>query len=172
MGRRARCVICYSLVDKYEFPLRGNICFNCELSCNVYTVRKGLVSWMVKSRDVYRAALGSAHFPLTFNFVYLRDGRYIQCAFCGKFVYYRTITRDHVYPKSKGGTMKAPACIDCNVAKENRLPIEWALYAYKHNLDIATIPLGAEYLFGEIVPTRVELYQQIVDLFAQIVGVV
>ena len=125
---------------------------------------------MVKTDgSIYRAARGTGHFPLTFNFVYLRDGRYVQCAFRGKFVYFRNITRDHVYPKSKGGTLKAPACMDCNIAKENMLPIEWARYAYKHNLDIATIPLGSDYLYGELAYTRNELYQQISNLFAAVV---
>lgn len=172
MARSAKCVICLGKVDKYDFPMRGNICYDCELSYNVYTVRKGVVTWMAKSKDVYRAARGSGHFPLTFNFVYLKDGRYIQCSFCGKFVFYRHITRDHVYPKSKGGTMKAPACIDCNVAKENMYPIEWALHAYENNLDLANIPIGAEYFPEELemwLPARRELYQQIANLLAAVV---
>lgn len=117
----------------------------------------------MKSKDIFRAALGSGHFPLTFNFVYRKDGRYIQCAYCGVGVYYRNITRDHIYPKSKGGVLKAPACVDCNIAKENMLPIEWAIYAANKNLDIATIPIGAEYLQGfvDLLPPKHELFAEL-----------
>lgn len=126
----------------------------------------------MRNKDIFRAAIGSGHFPLTFNFVYRRDGRFIQCYGCGKYVYYRQITRDHVYPKSKGGQLKAPACIDCNIKKENMLPIEWAIYAHKHNLDAATIPLGAEYLqeYVDMLPSKHEMYINFAQLFEQIIA--
>jgi hypothetical protein len=54
----------------------------------------------------------------------------------------RDITKDHVYPKSKGGEIKTPACMPCNVVKEDMLPIDFAIYAFKHGIDIATIPIG------------------------------
>lgn len=77
-----------------------------------------------------------------------------------------------MYPKSKGGTMKSPACMDCNMAKENKLPIEWALYASEHNLDIATIPIGAELLQAEIdCMDKTDLLQQIASLIAAIAQV-
>lgn len=120
---------------------------------------------MGRKKDVYRAAKGSGFFPLTFNFVYLEDGCFIQCAYCGLFVNYRHVTRDHVYPKSKGGLIKTPACIHCNDAKEDMLPLEWALYAYKHGLDIATIPIGADYMHTNGVQTRKDLMADIDLLF-------
>lgn len=172
MGRSAICFQCGGPVNRYDFPLRGNICFDCELTYNVYLGRRGLVSWMTKAKNVYRAARGSGHFPLTFNFVFLRDGRFIQCSYCGTFVYYRSITRDHVYPKSKGGLIKTPACIDCNIAKENMKPIEWALYAYNNNLDLATIPIGAEFMQTETehLGTKKELLQQFVTVLLSYIG--
>jgi hypothetical protein len=174
MARVNNCVYCGDPVDRMEFPRRGSICFNCEVWYNVNLNRKGLlVNKVVKKRDVYRAALGSGHFPLTFNFPFKRDGRYIQCSFCGIFVYYRYITRDHVYPKSKGGVIKAPACESCNVAKENMLPIEWALYASNHGLDIATIPIGAEYMQSEVewLPTKHELLAQFSSSLVSYIGI-
>lgn len=172
MGRSAICFVCREPVDKLEFPTRGNICFSCELSYNVYLGHQGLVYWMVKKRDVYRAAIGSGHFPLTFNFPFQRDGRYIQCCYCGLFIYHKVITRDHVYPKSKGGMIKAPSCESCNIAKENMLPIEWAVYASKHNIALATIPIGAEYMQSEIewLPTKQELLQQFADSLVSYIG--
>lgn len=120
---------------------------------------------MAKEKDIYRAARGSGYFPLTFNFIFLRDGKYIQCSYCGIFIYHRRITRDHVYPKSRGGFLKAPACERCNIAKENMLPIEWAKYAYRKNLDIALIPIGAEYLYSDTGEFRETLYGELVQLF-------
>lgn len=114
---------------------------------NLYRV-EDVVSKRKKDRDiyhVYRIAKHSGNFPLTFNFVHLRDGRHIQCSFCGRFIYYRDITRDHVYPKSKGGTIKAPACEKCNTRKKDMKPIEWAIYAAKHREDMAVLPIGEEY---------------------------
>ena len=123
---------------------------------------------MAKVKNVYRAARGSGYFPLTFNFVKLEDGKYIQCAFCGAFVFCRKITRDHVYPKSLGGQLKAPACMTCNILKENMLPIEWARYAYEKNLDIATIPLGAEYIQEEMEKTKETLRVEILTLISNL----
>lgn len=120
---------------------------------------------MVKAKNVYRAARGSGYFPLTFNFVFLRDGKYIQCAYCGIFIYYRKITRDHIYPKSLGGVLKAPACEKCNIAKESMLPIEWAKYSFRKNIDVATIPIGAEYLFSDNGDYREDLYTNLAQLF-------
>lgn len=80
-------------------------------------------------KDWYRAARASGHFPLTFNFVFIRQDRHIQCSYCGTFVPEKQITRDHVWPKSRGGIIKTPSCLDCNIAKEDMLPIEWAVHA-------------------------------------------
>lgn len=87
----------------------------------------------------YRAALGSGHYPLPFNFVLRRLGKHIQCSYCGRFIHEKKLTRDHVYPKSKQGLIKVPACNDCNIAKEDKLPIEWAVFATEN--DIAFTPL-------------------------------
>jgi hypothetical protein len=125
----------------------------------------------MRNKDIFRSSIQSGHFPLTFNFVYRRDGRYIQCCYCGIYVYYRNITRDHVYPKSRGGTHKAPACVGCNIAKENMLPIEWAIHASERGLDFATIPIGAEYMqaYVDLLPTKYEMYQCFVSLLGQVI---
>jgi hypothetical protein len=80
-------------------------------------------------KDWYRAARASGHYPLTFNFVFIKQDKHIQCSYCGIWIHEKKVTRDHVYPKSKGGLIKTPCCIRCNQSKEDRKPIEWALYA-------------------------------------------
>lgn len=93
-----------------------------------------------KHRDWMRSRSG--HFPLTFNFVLIKEDKYVQCSYCGMMIVAKDITKDHVYPKSKGGEIKTPACMNCNVVKEDMLPIEFAIFAYKNGIDIATIPIG------------------------------
>jgi hypothetical protein len=60
--------------------------------------------------------------------------------------------------------LKAPACEGCNIAKENRLPIEWAVYSASKGLDFATIPIGAEYMQTEVEEKRESLYVEIAQL--------
>lgn len=80
-------------------------------------------------KDWYRAARASGHFPLTFNFIFIRQDKHIQCSYCGKFIQEKKVTRDHVWPKSRQGIIKTPCCLSCNIAKEDMLPIEWAVFA-------------------------------------------
>jgi len=80
-------------------------------------------------KDWFRAAKASGHYPLSFNFIFTRQDRYIQCSYCGVFVHEKKITRDHVWPRSLRGNLKAPCCGPCNVAKEDMKPIQWAIYA-------------------------------------------
>lgn len=82
----------------------------------------------------YRAAIGSGHYPLTFNFIHIRQDKHTQCSYCGMFIHEKKLTRDHVYPKSKGGLLKTPCCGPCNIAKEDMLPIEWAIYASENDI--------------------------------------
>jgi hypothetical protein len=116
-----------------------------EYYVDIQVGKKGKITIMgsrSKHRDWYRSARRTGYFPLTFNFVFIKDDKYIQCSYCGMFIYCKDITKDHVYPKSKGGEMKTPACMNCNVVKEDMLPIDWAIFASKHGIDIATIPIG------------------------------
>lgn len=85
----------------------------------------------------YKTARSNGYFPLSFNFLYIRQDRYIQCSYCGKWVHEKKLTRDHVYPKSLGGQIKTPSCLQCNIDKDNMKPIEWAIHAHKNNLDFA-----------------------------------
>lgn len=80
-------------------------------------------------KDWVRAARASGYYPLTFNFVLVKQNKTVQCSYCGRFVHDKELTRDHVWPKSLGGFIKAPACQPCNTVKEDMKPIEFAMYA-------------------------------------------
>lgn len=97
-----------------------------------------------KAMAWWRAAKGSGHYPLDFNFIFIRQEKYIQCSYCGMWVHEKRLTRDHVYPKSKGGLIKTPACGPCNEYKEDMLPIEFALNFSKLGRAWATIPIGSD----------------------------
>lgn len=75
-----------------------------------------------------RYSLRSGFYPYEYNFLFGRRDGQIQCSYCGVFFIPRLITRDHVYPKSKGGQFTTPACYPCNEIKSNKLPIEWAIF--------------------------------------------
>jgi Pyruvate/2-oxoacid:ferredoxin oxidoreductase delta subunit len=126
------------------FPIRGNVCLDCEVNFNhaIGTTKKGRVTIMGRKKDWLRTARGSGHYPLTFNFIYSVNGKLVQCSYCGQFIPEREITRDHVYPKSKGGIIKTPSCEPCNIEKEDMLPIAWAIHMFKVGRDIAIIPIG------------------------------
>jgi len=51
------------------------------------------------------------------------------CAYCRRNLRRRTATVDHLVPRSAGGTDDDSnlvlACATCNLAKDNRTPIEW-----------------------------------------------
>jgi hypothetical protein len=54
----------------------------------------------------------------------------------------KQVTKDHVYPKSRGGMIKAPACLHCNIAKEDMLPIDFAILYTKEGKAIPSVPIG------------------------------
>lgn len=60
------------------------------------------------------------------SFVFRRDGS--RCRYCGSA---RKLTLDHVVPQAKGGTDHpsnlVACCGDCNDAKGNMSPQEWAV---------------------------------------------
>lgn len=99
---------------------------------------------MSRRKDWLRSARGSGHYPLSFNFVLQIDTKFVQCSYCGVAIPVKQVTRDHVYPKSKGGIIKTPCCLSCNEMKEDMKPIEFALWSYKHGHGVAVIPIGAE----------------------------
>lgn len=85
-----------------------------------------LISFIkVKSRTTRNRRSG--FYPYEYNFLFGRRDGLIQCSYCGIFLPPRQITRDHVFPKSRGGVFTTPACYSCNEKKANKLPIEWAL---------------------------------------------
>jgi hypothetical protein len=67
--------------------------------------------------------------PLTNSALFARDG--YLCLYCGKLFRARQLTRDHVFPASRGGgnvrTNVASACRECNHRKSNRTPTEWGI---------------------------------------------
>lgn len=68
----------------------------------------------------------SGFYPYEYNFLFGRRDGLVQCSYCGKFLITKQISRDHIYPKSRGGTMTTPSCYQCNERKANLLPIDWA----------------------------------------------
>jgi len=69
----------------------------------------------------------SGFYPYEYNFLFGRRDGQVQCSYCGKFFITKQISRDHVYPKSRGGMFTTPACYICNEYKADLLPIAWAI---------------------------------------------
>ena len=101
------------------------------------------------------AAKITGNFPFDFHFMWDERTNQIQCSYCGRFFPQDEITRDHVYPKSLEGTYTTPSCNPCNIAKENRLPIEWAIFATENE-----IALGKEW----ISKSRAKREQSVIDV--------
>jgi len=66
-----------------------------------------------------------------------QDDRCNWCAYCGRGLTTastaaakRRLTRDHVIPKSHGGSLTIPSCRSCNKAKGNRSAAEFMTSAY------------------------------------------
>jgi len=82
--------------------------------------------------------------PLTNRELFLRDAH--LCMYCGGHFHESNLTRDHVYPLSRGGRDKwsnvVTACRSCNSRKGNRQPEE----ARMSLLAVPFIPNWAEYL--------------------------
>ena len=95
-----------------------------------------------RNKDWLSSIKYSGNYPLSFNFVLQRIDHHIQCSFCGRFINERNITRDHIYPKSKGGLIKVPACRPCNEAKADMLPIDFGFWWAEEGYDVAVIPIG------------------------------
>lgn len=47
----------------------------------------------------------------------------VACAYCGRVDL--PLERDHVLPRSRGGTTTVPACKPCNASKRDHTPGEW-----------------------------------------------
>ena len=52
-----------------------------------------------------------------------------QCYYCGNKEW---CTKDHFYPKSKGGTIIVYACSICQFSKKNIDPLVWLSYMESH----------------------------------------
>jgi len=60
-------------------------------------------------------------------------GNQYKCYYCGTE---EKCTKDHFYPKSKGGKYLVWACRFCQSSKGNKMPINWLMYI--NNLNILT----------------------------------
>jgi hypothetical protein len=73
--------------------------------------------------------ISKGFYSMDWSFIFGRRTGEVQCSYCGLFVGAREITRDHIVPKSQGGTFTAPACAPCNDLKKDTKPIPWAIEA-------------------------------------------
>ena len=83
-----------------------------------------------------RFHLRSGFYPYEYNFIFRCRSGQTQCSYCGNFFNTKTITRDHVYPKSRGGVLTTPACYRCNTLKADMLPIDWAVFNSLRAIDV------------------------------------
>lgn len=81
--------------------------------------------------------LKNGFYPYEFNFLYYIKEQELSCSYCGIVLPSRKLTRDHIYPKSKGGCITTPACNLCNQTKGDKKPIEWAIFYSERELDVA-----------------------------------
>ena len=51
-------------------------------------------------------------------------GKKGKCCYCEGYAN----TRDHFYPKSKGGVLTIHCCLDCNQQKADFTPTQWLMY--------------------------------------------
>lgn len=98
----------------------------------IYDVQNGVWVYFEYPSNPTREAqkryyLKKGYYPYNFNFVRGHRGDLAQCSYCGNFFPMKEMTRDHVYPKSRGGVFTTTSCGPCNQAKKNMLPIEYAL---------------------------------------------
>ena len=60
-----------------------------------------------------------------------------KCHYCGRSVFPRELTMDHIVPVSRGGKTTrgnvVACCKECNNAKKQLLPMEWEDYLKKFN---------------------------------------
>ena len=59
-----------------------------------------------------------------------KSKRFKHCCYCEKQMTLQECTREHLLPKSKGGRIIKPCCLECNQEKADRLPIDWVIYLY------------------------------------------
>lgn len=83
------------------------------------------------------ANLKNGFYPYEFNFLYYSKEDALQCSYCGIVLPSRRLTKDHIYPKSRGGCITTPCCNACNQAKGDKKPIEWAIFYSQRELDLA-----------------------------------
>lgn len=105
----------------------NELVYDAQLGAWVYLDIYNDAVYYDNKRHRLRYSLRSGFYPYEYNFLFGRRDGQIQCSYCGIFFVPRLITRDHVYPKSKGGQFTTPACYPCNETKANTLPIEWAI---------------------------------------------
>lgn len=101
--------------------------FDAHLGAWVYLDIYSDILYYDNKRQQLRLNVRSGFYPYEYNFLLGRRDGYVQCSYCGDFFTTKLITRDHVFPKSKGGQVTSPACYPCNEKKADKLPIQWAI---------------------------------------------
>ena len=89
-------------------------------------------AWWEKHKDVHRARVVKAKMRRLFKLrLDLLNSCGWRCVYCRCLLTMETLTVDHIKPKAQGGNGDranlAPACFDCNRAKQDRTPAEWDL---------------------------------------------
>jgi len=83
--------------------------------------------------------------PFSHKGLYARDRN--RCLYCGETFASIHLTRDHIIPKSRGGSdswsNSATACRECNHKKANQTPEEWGHLL----LEVPFVPNWAEFLY-------------------------
>jgi 5-methylcytosine-specific restriction endonuclease McrA len=54
-----------------------------------------------------------------------------KCWYCGS-TSTTVMTKDHFWPKSKGGKLMVYCCVRCNTQKGSKTPLQWARYIETH----------------------------------------
>lgn len=73
--------------------------------------------------------LRNGFYPQEYSFIFRKRMPHTMCSYCGIFILTKNVTRDHIWPKSKGGSYTTPSCDSCNTLKKDMKPIEWGIEA-------------------------------------------
>lgn len=109
--------------------------FDAHLGCWVYLEVPDDATYVDKRPLILRKSIKNGFYPYDYNFLFQRREYIISCSYCGRFMSARDITRDHTYPKSRGGLQTTPSCLRCNELKADSLPIAWAI-RYSRVIDV------------------------------------
>ncbi len=111
IGERMVCELCGQECIRRSAIQRT--CPDCRPKLAVFAERR---------RNLRKRGIGGSH--TVSDFRALCEKYNWRCAYCGKNLTAKTVTKDHVIPISRGGTDVigniVPACLSCNAAKQAR----------------------------------------------------